>query len=198
MKIYFHLNLGGFSNCYLVVNEITNEAILIDPGKITDDVINQIEDSHLKLVAVLITHNHGSHVLGLKTLKKIYNPQVIAADWEVAGEETTVIAGDGKIRIADMIVQYMSVPGHTSDCMVYKIGNALFTGDVITAGFMGSTNSSYSDFILHSNVEKKIYSQQDATVLMPGHGPPSTIEAIKMFNSELHTDPSSSHKPNIF
>lgn len=198
MKIYFHLNLGGFSNCYLVVNENTKEAIIIDPGKITEEVIEQIETEHLNLVAVLITHNHGSHVLGLKTLKKIYNPKIFAADWEVAGEETTVITGDGKLRIADMIIQYMSVPGHTSDCMVYRIGNVLFTGDVITAGFMGSTNSSYSDFILHENVEKKIYSQQEGTILMPGHGPPTTIEAVKMFNSDLHTDPSTPKKANIF
>ena len=43
MKVYFHLNLGGFSNCYLVVNEETNEAIIIDPGQITDELIEQIE-----------------------------------------------------------------------------------------------------------------------------------------------------------
>ena len=36
MKVYFHLNLGGFSNCYLIVNEETNEAIIVDPGHITE------------------------------------------------------------------------------------------------------------------------------------------------------------------
>ena len=52
MKVYFHLNLGGFSNCYIVVNEKTSEAIIIDPGKITEEIISRIEDNHLKLVAV--------------------------------------------------------------------------------------------------------------------------------------------------
>ena len=42
MKVYFHLNLGGFSNCYIVVNEKTSEAIIIDPGKITEEITDPI------------------------------------------------------------------------------------------------------------------------------------------------------------
>lgn len=183
MKIYFHLNAGGFSNCYVVVNEKTSEAIIIDPGKITEEIISQLEEKHLDLVAVLITHNHGSHVHGLKTLQKIYSPKIYAADWEVAQNNTTVLSGDGKITIAKMVVKYMSVPGHTSDSIVFEIGNVLFTGDVLAAGEIGSTNSSYSEFILKSNLEQKIFSQQDSTVVMPGHGPPTTLEAVKMFNT---------------
>lgn len=184
MKIYFHLNLGGFSNCYVIVNEVTKEAIIVDPGQITEELISQLENKHLNLVAVLITHNHGSHVHGLKTLRKIYNPKIFAADWEVAGNDTTVITGDGKVKIAKMNVYYMSLPGHTADSVVYGIGNVLFTGDVLSAGLFGSTNSSYSDFILRSNIEKKIYSQQDGTILMPGHGPPTTLGAVKAFSLE--------------
>ncbi|NLC92277.1 MAG: MBL fold metallo-hydrolase [Treponema sp.] len=185
MKIYFHLNISGFSNCYVVVNEISKEAIIIDPGQITEDIISQIEDNGLKLSAVLITHNHGSHVHGLKTLRKIYSPKIFAADWEVAKNDTTVITGDGKIRIAKMIVRYMALPGHTADSMIYGIGNALFTGDVISAGMLGSTNSSYSDFILQTNIQTKIFSQQDSTILLPGHGPPTTLKAAKLFNIDI-------------
>ena len=181
MKIYFHLNLKGFSNCYVVVNEKAKEAIIIDPGKITEGMISQIENDHLKLSAVLITHNHGSHVDGIKTLLKIYNPKIYAADWEVAKNDTNVLIGDGKIRVAKMGVRYMTIPGHTADSVVYGIGNVLFTGDVLFAGSMGSTNSSYSEFILRTNIENNIFSQQDGVVLMPGHGPPTTLEAARMF-----------------
>lgn len=182
MKVYFHLNVGGFSNCYVVVNEQTNEAIIIDPGKITEELISQIEENHLKLVAVLITHNHGSHVDGLKTLRKIYSPKIFAADWEVAGNDTTIINNDGKTRLAKMQVRYMKLPGHTSDSVVYGIGNILFTGDVLSAGEIGSTNSSYSEYILRSNIEQKIFSQLDSVILMPGHGPPTTLGAAKAYN----------------
>lgn len=181
MKIYFYLNFSGFSNTYLVTNEESKEAIIIDPGEIKEDIISQIEDNHYKLAAVLITHNHSSHVEGLKTLRKIYTPKIYAADWEIAGNETNVITGSGKIKIAKMPVYYIAMPGHTADSVVYGIGNLLFTGDVLFAGSMGSTNSSYSEFLLHTNIENKIFSQQDNVVLMPGHGPPSSIRAAKEF-----------------
>ena len=49
MKVYFQLNLDRFSNCYLVENEETKEAVLIDPGKITSQLISQIENKNLTL-----------------------------------------------------------------------------------------------------------------------------------------------------
>ena len=181
MKIYHHFNIKTFSNCYIVVNEEAAEAIILDPGEVSEAMISQIEDNKLKLSAVLITHNHKAHVSGLKTLQKIYSPKIYAADWDVAGNDTIVINGDGKMRIAKMNVSYMSIPGHTADSVVYGIGNVIFTGDVIFAGSIGTTNSSYSEFILRSNIENKIFSQQDGTILMPGHGPPTTVEAAKLF-----------------
>lgn len=186
MKVYFHLNEGGFSNCYLVVNEISNQAIIIDPGKITKEIIARIEDNHLNLAAVLITHNHGSHADGLKTLRKIYSPKVFAADWTVAANDTTVITGDGTTQIEGMQVSYLSIPGHTADSVVYSIGSILFTGDVLLSGEIGKTNSSYSEYILRSNIEHKIFSQLDSTILMPGHGPPTTLGAAKaIYNQNL-------------
>ena len=185
MKIYFHLNVGGFSNTYVVVNEKTREAIIIDPGKLTETIIQQIEDNHLNLVGILITHNHGSHVHGLKTLLKIYSPKIYGADWEIAGLKTNVITGDGTIRIAGLNVKYMNLPGHTSDSMIYNIGNAIFTGDTISAGKIGSTNSSYSKHLLQHNIQQKIMSQQENIVLFPGHGPPTTVGAEKKFNKDF-------------
>lgn len=182
MKVYYYLNVTGFSNCYLVVNEEAKEAIIIDPGEVTEQIISQIEDNHFTLSAILVTHNHGSHVKGLSTLRKIYTPKIYAADWEVAGAETNVITGDGKIEIGGMTVDFMAVPGHTSDSVVYKIGNMIFTGDVLFAGTIGTTNSSYSKVILESNIENKIYSHQDDCIIMPGHGPLSTLGAVKAFN----------------
>ena len=181
MKIYVHLNPQGFSNSYLVVNDKTNDALLVDPGHVTEPLIAQLEESRYRLTAILVTHNHGSHVQGLKTLSKIYG-----ADWDIAGDRTNVISGDGKIRVAGLSVRYIMLPGHTTDSMVYKIENVLFTGDSISAGLLGSTNSSYSSQILRVNIEEKIFSEQDATVILPGHGPPTTVGAEKLFNSGMN------------
>lgn len=185
MKIYFHLNLEGFSNCYIVANPERKEAIIIDPGKITKQIIEQIECNQYKLSAVLITHNHGSHARGLETLCKIYTPKIYAADYEVAGPDTIVLKGDGVIKIAGLNVGYMSTPGHSPDSMCYKIGRVIFTGDSLTAGKIGDTNNLYAKRTLISNVQTKILSQQEDIVLMPGHGPPSSIESEKLFNLDL-------------
>lgn len=186
MKVYFHLNIEGFSNCYLIVNEHTKQAIIVDPGIVTHQIIDNIERSGYDLAGVLITHNHGSHVHGLKVLQKIYTPEIYAADWEVADEKTCVLKDEGTIEIAGLEVSYMSVPGHTPDSMVYKIGNILFTGDVISAGRIGSSNNKYSEKALISNIKQKILSQTDETVLMPGHGPPTTVGAERIFNVEVN------------
>ncbi len=185
MKVYFHLSIDGFSNCYVVTNEETKEALIIDPGVITKDIIEQIEREKYKLVGILITHNHKSHVRGLQTIRKIYSPVIYAADYEVAGSDTFLLKGDGIIRVASLSVGYMSVPGHSHDSLVYKIGQILFTGDVITAGLVGSTNSSYSKKTLLASIKSKILSQQTDIILMPGHGPPSSVVAERNFNKNF-------------
>lgn len=188
MKIYFHLNLSGFSNCYIIVNENTKEALIIDPGKITPEIIEHIEIDNYKLTGVLVTHNHESHTNGIKTLLKIYTPVIYAADSEIAGNETVVLKGDGVISIAGLTIGYMSLPGHTPDSMVFKVGRILFTGDSISSGKIGSTSSNYSKNTLISNIKMKILSQQEDTVLMPGHGPPTTVGAEKLYNPVIAQD----------
>lgn len=185
MKVYFHLNIDAFSNCYLVTNPEKKQAIIIDPCKINKEILEQIENEQYKLVAVLVTHNHASHLRGLETLRKIYTPRIYAADYEVADSDTIVLKGDGVLKIAGLHVGYMSVPGHSADSMVFRIGRLLFTGDTISAGLISNTNSSYSKRTLMSNIQTKILSQQEDTIIMPGHGPPTSIGVEKKMNIEF-------------
>lgn len=189
MKIYFHLSLEGFSNCYVVTNPELKKALIIDPGKITKEILEQIEMDRYSLDAVFITHNHESHLRGLSTIRKIYKPQVFAADYEVAGIDTQVLKGDGLVTAAGLTIYHMSVPGHTPDSMVYKIGKVLFTGDALSASMLGTTNNAYAEKMLLSNVHNKILTQHDDTIIMPGHGPPSSVAAEKQFNLSIALRP---------
>lgn len=185
MKIYFHLNIDSFSNCYAVVNEKTSEAVIIDPGKITKEMINQLEDNHYRPVAVLVTHNHEDQLRGLKTFLKIYDADVYAAESNIFGIQTKVIHGEGRLNLAGLEIEYFPVPGHSPDSIVYKIGTVLFSGDVIGAGTIGETNSNYSKMILKRGVEQKILSQPEDTTIMPGHGPITTVAAERSFNIDI-------------
>lgn len=187
MKVYFNFNIEGFTNCYTVVNDDPDvmEAIIIDPGRVTNAMISQIEEDGYKLKAVLITHNHANHVKGLSTLRKIYNADFYAADSEVAGNKTIVLHGEGQLILAGLTLDYMSLPGHTADSLIFRIGNILFTGDTLYAGLIGSTTNQYSERLLCNNIEAKILSQIDNCVIMPGHGPPTTIGSERKCNLDL-------------
>lgn len=188
MKIYFHMNTDSFTNTYLVVNEESRKALIIDPSKMTKEIIDQLEDGKYELSGVLITHNHKSHTSGLPALKKIYNAPVYAADSEISAD-STFLSGDGKMNVADLEVEYYSVPFHTVDSIVYKIQNVLFTGDVIYAGRIGSSSCNYTAKRLCASIQSKLFTMPDSTVIMPGHGPLSSIGAEKLFNTELEDRP---------
>lgn len=186
MKIYFHMNIENFSNCYLVVNEDTRLAVIIDPGKINEKIINQIEDGGYELCAVLITQNHRGNIHGIDTLRRIYDVDVYAADGEVAGSDTIIIKGEGVLNVAGLAIDYWLLPGHSADSIVYKIGSVLFTGDSLTAGAIGETTSSYAKKTLLNGIRTKILNHQDDTIIMPGHGPLTSVGAERLYNLDIN------------
>ena len=184
MKIYLHLDFEKLTNCYLVVNEETKKALIIDPCKISNILIKQIEEDGYDLCAVLITHKHENHYRGLKTLRKIYDFSVYAADNELADDQN-ILKGDGIKSIGGLEVEYFSVPGHSADSIVYKIESVIFTGDVIFAGKIGSSSCAYTKKYLANGIKSKLFSLNDDTVIMPGHGPLTSVGAEKQFNLDL-------------
>lgn len=184
MKIYHHLDFAKLTNCYLVVNEFTKKALIIDPCKISSTLISQIEQDNYDLEAVFITHKHTNHYRGLKTLQKIYDFTVYAADNELTSG-SAVLKDEGAKRIGGLNVEYFSLPGHSADSIVYKIENVLFTGDVIFASTIGSSSCAYTKKYLSNGIKSKIFSLPDEMIIMPGHGPMTSIGAEKQFNLDI-------------
>lgn len=184
MKIYPHYSDQGSVNSYLVGNETCKEALIIDPGKITGEVLDHIEQNGYRLTAVCITHNHFyHHGYGLRTLLKIYNPKIYAADQVLVQRSGKALRGDCILTIAGFAVECLSVPGHSPDSYLFKIKHCIFTGDSLTAGTPGHTLHSFAAKTLTEQLSKKLLRYDDSLLLFPGHGPPSTIGAERRFNS---------------
>ena len=82
-------------------------------------------------------------------------------------------------------MEYFSLPGHSADSIVYKIENVLFTGDVIFASTIGSSSCAYTKKYLSNGIKSKIFSLPDEMIIMPGHGPMTSIGAEKQFNLDI-------------
>ncbi|GMO26191.1 MAG: hypothetical protein Ta2B_06300 [Termitinemataceae bacterium] len=191
MNIFHHYCMPGFTNCYTIGKEPEDpdgknkmEALIIDPGVITSDIINFIENEHYMLLGVLITHNHPNHVNGIRTLKRIYDVDIYASNQSILDYSTNVVKDGDDLNIGSFAINVISTPGHSIDSVVYKISNILFTGDVLSAGIMGKTDSSYGAMRQISMVQNKLFTLHGDFVIFPGHGPPSSLEVERRFNVE--------------
>ncbi|AEF84445.1 hydroxyacylglutathione hydrolase (Glyoxalase II) (GlxII) [Treponema primitia ZAS-2] len=161
------------------------EAIIIDPGNMDKTILDFIEQNNYKLSGVLVTHDHLNHVHGLRTLKHIYDVEIYAVNHIILDNKTTMVKDGDTFNIGSFHVEVISVPGHSSDSAVYKINHMLFTGDALNAGMLGTTASSYGAEVQMTAIRSKIFSLPGNYVVLPGHGPPSTLETERRFNAGI-------------
>ncbi|MGM0431609.1 MAG: MBL fold metallo-hydrolase [Spirochaetota bacterium] len=185
MRIFFHFSVIGFSNTYLVGNE-HGDALLIDPGHMDLGLLELIESRGYYVRHILITHRHGAHVKGIGTLLKIYDAAIYAYS-PYGYENFTInpIADGDELNLSGFNVRCLHVPGHSSDSVVFHIDNAVFTGDVILSGKVGTCESKLHRSLLMRTIEEKLLSLNANTLVFPGHGSPSTIRIEELFNEDL-------------
>ena len=148
-------------NCYIV--EKNNKCIIIDPG---DEVNKIIENITCEVVGILITHYHFDHIGALDELKEKYNIK------------------ENNYHILGFNFEVIDTPGHTSDSKTYyfKKDNIMFVGDFLFKngiGRMDLPTGNENDMI---NSLEKIYKYPLNTIIYPGHGDSSTLEAEKANN----------------
>ncbi len=182
MRVYFHFSVAGFSNTYIVGPDEGGDAVLIDPGTVNVDLLNLIESNNYSIHSVLLTHTHESHAKGLKTLRKIYDFMIYAGAENAVDFECTKISGEENLDISGMRVSAIPIIGHSSDSLVFLIGDYMFTGDTFSAGAVGSTPSRYARELLIGEIRKKILCIHRNYLIFPGHGAPSTLEAERLTN----------------
>jgi glyoxylase-like metal-dependent hydrolase (beta-lactamase superfamily II) len=178
------------SNGYLFFLEDGKTAALIDPAGIAANLLKAIGEGPYALRYILITHKHADHCDATADISRAFpDAQIVmhrsdsAAIGALAKQALPIIDGDELPFGEGAAIRMLHTPGHTdgSSCFLFK--STLFTGDTLFAGSVGGAFgdvSTYRDIL--DSIRTKIFALDDATVLMPGHGPPSTVAQERAHN----------------
>lgn len=157
-------------NTYIVNSEGNKEAVIIDPGcregEEVEGIVEYIETSGLKPVAILLTHAHLDHTCGIPLLKKHYDTPVYMDHREKTSLKfDSIDVKNGEIlHLAGLDFEVISTPGHTPGgvCYLDRADKCLFSGDTLFAGTIGRTDLPGGDY------DKLIVSVMDSLIGLPG------------------------------
>lgn len=175
------------ANCYLLARADGTECVIVDPG---EDVLEPLEAAlaghRLTPVAMLATHGHPDHIasapeVGARYEVPLYLDEADLSLWGGdAGERKDGIVPlvQGPLRLAGLEITVSRTPGHTAGSVVFGLasdegGRIVLTGDSLFAGSVGRS-SGEGDELLRS-LGDKVMTLPDNTVVLPGHGPATTI-----------------------
>lgn len=190
------------TNCYIIADDITKEAAVIDPAEEFDVIRNYIEENNLKVKYILLTHGHGDHILALRQMREYSKAPVgiHADDEEMLGdsnlnysfmfasapaeEEADFQLKDGDIlKLGDSELKIIHTPGHTMGSISILFGKDLLSGDTLFDQGIGRTDTPGGDYesILKS-IKTKLFTLPEHIAVHPGHGPSTTIGKEKSNN----------------
>ncbi len=195
------------TNCYVVSNEDTKEAIVIDPAEHAGKIIKVLEKEGASLKAILLTHGHFDHMtaaneLREKTGAKLYaheaeeellkTPELnlsMAFTGRSVSTEADVLVKDGEVlALAGMELKVIHTPGHTKGGCCYLLENQgiLFSGDTLFQRTIGRTDFPTGDYqTLLDSVRKRLFVLNEEIKVLPGHNDTTTIAYEKKYNSEV-------------
>lgn len=192
------------TNCYILGCPETKEAVVVDPGWDSADIINLLEEENLHLNYIINTHGHGDHIGANGDLKEYSGAKIFIhqADAELltdpqknlsaafGGKKVTSLPADGFLQDGDVIkvgtsiaLEVLHTPGHTPGGICLKGANFILTGDTLFAGSIGRTDfpgGSYEELV--TSIKKKLFTLEGDYFIYPGHGPGSTLEKERTSN----------------
>jgi len=194
-------------NSYVVFRTGGRECLIVDPGFEPGRIVEWIEEAALSPAAILLTHGHSDHIAGNGALRQLWPhlPILIGAGdagkltdpmGNLSGQfglaltsppATRLLAAGERVELAGMTFTVAEIPGHSSGHVVFRLEESspplVFGGDVLFQESIGRTDFPDGDFAaLAAGIRRHIYSLPDATVVLPGHGPETTVGHEKLYN----------------
>jgi glyoxylase-like metal-dependent hydrolase (beta-lactamase superfamily II) len=194
-------------NCYLAFIPERADCLVVDPGFDTDEIEHLLAEHERQPAAFLCTHGHADHIAGNVRMNEVWPdcPLVIGRgdaskltdpvgnlssgfglDILSPPADRTVQDGD-LLELAGFQLRVREIPGHSSGHVVFIAEGleplVVFGGDVLFAGSIGRTDFPGGSFEqLRSGIHGKLFPLPDDTLVLPGHGPPTTVGREKQSN----------------
>lgn len=181
--------LGSFEeNAYILIQEESRKAIIIDPGAEEEKLITYLKELNIKLKYILLTHGHVDHVGAVDALRDAFDVPVYISKVDMNYIEKKKMAF-GPMKRADFFIKegdelffgnnkimILDTPGHSKGSLSFLIEGTLFSGDVLFQNSIGRTDLPGGDFDeLIESIKTKLFPLPDKTQVMPGHGPQTTM-----------------------
>lgn len=189
------------ANCFIIGDETSRQAIVIDPGDEPDLIMDVINENKSEVSYIVCTHGHFDHVGAVPDIKEKTGAKVVihkdeieiyhaakdmAAFWGYEVErlpEPDILVDDGdRITIGDVSFTILHTPGHSPGGICLYGEGIVVTGDTLFAGSVGRTDFYGGDMNKLRESFNKLMSLPDETKVLPGHGPDSTIGIEKRDN----------------
>ena len=186
------------TNCYILEDEATNKAAVIDPGDEGDRILSVLKEDGVQVEYILLTHGHYDHTTAVPALHRVY-PQadiyIHQADANGAGSTLFPLAGEvddlklydegDVIRLGDHEIQVLHTPGHSPGSVTLKVEDVLFTGDTLFAGSCGRTDLRGGSYEQIMQSLKRLGELKGDFHVCPGHEATSTLERERRSNPFL-------------
>lgn len=198
----FIVGIAG-ANCYIIINEETNEAVVVDPGGTSQKLRAFIAESKIKLQAILLTHAHFDHIMGIPEIQAAASVPVYvaAADAPVLADPDanasksflaegfayhggTAVADNQVLVLAGFAFQVLYTPGHTEGSCCYYLARegVLFSGDTLFRESVGRTDLPGGSDKIFPSIRERLLTLPAATVVYPGHMAVTTIAHEQEYN----------------
>ena len=194
-------------NCYIIADEASKKAVVIDPGDEPERIMDVINEGGLKVEYIICTHGHFDHVGAVIDLKRETGARVVlhkedlslyssskdaAFLWGFDAEDQPapdIYVKDGDIiKAGDLSFEVLYTPGHSTGGICLYSGDIVVTGDTLFEGSVGRTDLPGGDMARLKKSFQRLMSLPEKTKVLPGHGPASSIGREKkenMFSGEF-------------